>query len=111
MDTLRLTTSTTPEPVDGEAPPPEPERVDLFEIDGVMYRMLADPTVPTMLRVYDAFLTGGDLAGNRATIVELCGVDAWDALKSYKDLTFADLETVVKAALEHGSRVTGFSGN
>lgn len=110
-DTLRFTTTPDPAPEDGAEPPPEPERVDLFEIDGIVYRMMANPDVPTVLRLLGAYYEAGPIAGRIATIQELCGDDAYTALTSYKELTADEFASVAQKALNHAIEAAGLSGN
>jgi hypothetical protein len=89
------------------------DTVTLFELDGREYRVPARPRAVVALRYLRAVRDKGTDVAAAALLTELLGVDGFDALCDYDDLTGKQLKEIMAAAtkLTLGSVEEAFGGN
>jgi hypothetical protein len=78
--------------------PPKDQRVDAFSINGVMYSILTRPKTNVGLKYIHLARTRGSEIAIDFMLEVLLGVDGYQALMDFDDLTEADLEAVIGAA-------------
>ena len=74
------------------------ERIEAFSINGTMYSILTRPKVNAGLRYIHLARTRGSEIAIAFMLETLLGVEGWEALMAFDDLTEEDLEAVVDAA-------------
>jgi len=78
--------------------PPVAERVPAFSINGTMYSILTKPRVNTGLKYVHLARTKGAEIAVDFMLETLLGVDGYQALMDFDDLTEDDLTAVINAA-------------
>lgn len=110
MSTTRKTPSRSParprgKPVEmpeviklsSDDPTPDKELVDLFEIDGEMYRMWLNPPASVGLRYLKINREQGTESGAQYLLETMLDGDGYDALMNYGKLTDEQFESIMKA--------------
>ena len=77
------------------------DRIPLFSIDGTEYTMPAEVPGYVSVEVIDLWATQGEAAGTRWLMRELLGEDGYDALRTCKTITKAQVRQVTKILVEH----------
>lgn len=86
---VKLTTSKAPA-----------KQVELFELDGKSYTIPDKPRVNLGLKVMRKIAQEGESIGNAYMLEELLGVENYEALLDFDDLTTEDFTTIVGLASE-----------
>lgn len=87
--------------IDTTPDPRADERVDVFELDGVMYTMPAVVSGATALNMLHEIRERGLEAAAAWAFQEVLGVKAYNALRSCKTLRPADLKAVLAIVEGH----------
>jgi hypothetical protein len=89
------------------------DTVVLFELDGREYRVPARPRAVVALRYLRAVRDKGTDVAAATLLTELLGVDGFDALCEYEDLTADQFKSIMTAAqkLTMGAMEEAFGGN
>ena len=77
------------------------DRIPLFSIDGTEYTMPAEVMGYVSTQVIDIWATEGEAAGTRWLMIELLGQDGYDALRTCKTITKAQLRQVTQIMVRH----------
>jgi hypothetical protein len=89
------------------------DTVVLFELDGREYTVPARPRAVIALRYLRAVRDKGTDAAAATLLTELLGVDGFDALCDYEDLTGEQMKAIMESAqkLTMGGMEEAFGGN
>ncbi len=89
------------------------DTVVLFELDGRAYEVPARPRPVIALRYLRAVRDKGTDVASATLLTELLGVDGFDALCDYEDLTGEQMQAIMQAAqkLTMGGLEEAFAGN
>lgn len=89
------------------------DTVVLFELDGREFRVPAKPRVTVALRYLRTVRDKGTDVAAASLLTELLGVDGFDALCEYEDLTVDQFKSIMDAAqkLTMGAIEKAFGGN
>lgn len=87
--------------IDTAADPRAEERIDVFEMDGVMYSMPALVSGATALNMLHIVRTQGQESAVSWAFEELLGKKAYTALRTCKTLKPADLKAVLAIVQDH----------
>ena len=77
------------------------ERIPLFSIDGTEYTMPAEVPGYVGLEVVELWATEGEAAGTRWLMRELLGGEGYDALRTCRTITKAQMRQVTKILVQH----------
>lgn len=77
------------------------ERIPLFSIDGTEYTMPAEAPGYIGLEAVEIWATQGEAAGTRWLMRELLGEDGYDALRTCKTITKAQMRQVTRILVQH----------
>jgi hypothetical protein len=85
----------------------------LFELDGREYRVPSKPRAAVALRYLRAVRDGGKELGSAQLLTDLLGIDGFNALCDYEDLSPEQLKMIMEAAqaLTLGAMEEAFEGN
>lgn len=75
------------------------EMRDLFHLNGKTYQIPAKPRVNLALRVIKMMREHGAEAGQAMVLPDVIGLEAFDALTGYDDLTDEQMQQVVQLAM------------
>lgn len=78
----------------------EVKQVELFELDGRSYTIPNKPRVNLGLKVMRVTAKEGEAAGQAYMLEQLLGVENYDALLDFDDLTTEDFSAIVELASE-----------
>ena len=77
------------------------ERIPLFTIDGTEYTMPAEVPGYVSLEVVELWATQGEAAGTRWLMIELLGDEGYDALRTCKTISKAQMRQVQEILVRH----------
>lgn len=93
------------EPIDLDAThqdrPEEEEMVTLFKLDGEEYQVPASPRANFALQILAIARDKGEVIASAYALEEMLGVEGFEALQSYEELTADQLNAVIELAGKH----------
>lgn len=76
------------------------EMIDLFELDDVMYRIPEQPKINMVLRYLNMSRTQGQDNALGWLLEQMVGIEAYEALMGFDDLTTEQLKTIMMVVQE-----------